>query len=159
MANPRKFLQYFFRNFNFRVMSQTDFWKIYSCESHEHLFSLNANCMDQFSRNWSGSCFGNLPCDTDGFLENSSSIFSKFKSPGVWAGPISGKFVHIWISFPEISLCHARNSSNINFQLNALFWMSFPEVGLSGVRFSSYCVVESLNFSFLLNLSLFLFVI
>ena len=46
------------------------------------------------------------------------------------AKPISGKLVDIWMSFPEIGLCHARNSTNVIFRLNALFWMGFPENGL-----------------------------
>ena len=33
-------------------------------------------------------------CDTDGFLENSSSIVSKLQFSGAWPGPISGKFIH-----------------------------------------------------------------
>ena len=61
-------------------------------------------------------------CATDGFLENSSSIFRNFNF-GAFAGPnfwISGKFIqqffvstysvfvklHIWMSFPEIGLAH-----------------------------------------------------
>ena len=33
--------------------------------------------------------------------------FFKISISEAWAGPISGKPVHIWISFPDIGLCHA----------------------------------------------------
>ena len=56
--------------------------------------------------------------------------FPKFQFSGVWARPISGKLVHIWISFSEIGLCLTPEFLNITFRLNTLFWMNFPETGL-----------------------------
>ena len=45
---------------------------------------------------------------------------------------MSGKLVHIWMSFPEIGVCHALEFTKITsviFRLFALFWMSFSEIG------------------------------
>jgi len=72
-----------------------------------------------------------------------------------WARPISGKIVHIWMSFPEISLCHApeffeyhfstkcwidyagwvfQKSACVMLQNSKIYgWMSFPEIGLAHV--------------------------
>ena len=74
-------------------------------------------------------------CDTDGILENSSSIFSKFQYPGHeldrFLENSSINFCEYLFSFCKISVSvMPQNSRNIIFQLNALFWMSFPEIGL-----------------------------
>ena len=81
------------------------------------------------------------------FLENSSRFFPKFQFPGheldrflenssinflwvpiinigAWARPISGKLVHIWMSFPETGLCHAAWLMPQNTKIDD--WMSFP---------------------------------
>ena len=74
-------------------------------------------------------CFRNFSfpgCDTDGFLENSSSIFSKSQFPGyeldrflenssinfLW---VLIQYIHIWMSFPEIGLWHAPDSFECHF--------------------------------------------
>ena len=80
--------------------------------------------------------------DIDRFLENSSSIFSKFQFPGheldrflenssINFCKISGHELER-MNFPEIGLCHAPDFFEIilyYFRLNGLFWMSFPEIG------------------------------
>ena len=69
-------------------------------------------------------------CDTDGFLEKSSSIFRNFDFRDI-------SWTYFWkihpsifcdnlFSFCKISVCITpRNSLNIIFRLNALFWTSF----------------------------------
>ena len=50
--------------------------------------------------------------ELDRSLENSSN--SQFSNYGAWHGPISGKLIQIWTSFPEIGLAHADFVQKLN---------------------------------------------
>ena len=96
--------------FHFEIFSGTlnPYWQILvnSYRNFSEISGFRGHELDRFLENWSI----NFLWVHIQFLHNI----------GAWARPIFGKLVHIWMSFPEIGLCHAHI-----FKIKD--WMSFPK--------------------------------
>ena len=183
MANSGKLLQYFFEISIFGSWAKPisgkciPYWQILeNSSSFFRNFGFPGCDTDGFLEN-SSSIFSKFQFpgfELDRFLEN-SSIFGWVcqklvrVTPRNFSNIIFQLNVLFWMSFPEIGLCHAPKFLNWRldkFSRNRssscprnLLWVKKSSNFELVVRFSSYCVVESLVFSFWLNLSNFLFVI